>query len=236
LNFSENFGDRDKAVKRIENLFGDQLIVDEFQMFAHTVNLYTPIINAVNNYSFGRNENQMIKETIQQLQQRTNIVREALFHNMDNESDNPLLEITLQRTLVDFYVSAHESETAYILTLSPAELERYPTDSMGYLSTENVWLGVDRCLGMLDELCQALFPDIEMDLSEIGLQALEMSDAGLQQNTIELAAAQDNLRLNQGRKSGGKSGDSSSGDSGAGDTQATEIAKPNPVDFFSTKK
>jgi hypothetical protein len=136
LPFSENFATVSEQTSRLSLLGQDTLLFDELQLDLVLMQIMTPVILAIAEFSFGQSETKLLQEIIEKLKTYS----QSLVTLSDN--NNKLGEMMILKSLAQIYAQCHLVEIKRLMQVSD--------DDRSELSLEGVWGLFDKHLAMVE--------------------------------------------------------------------------------------
>ena len=136
LPFSENFAAVSEQSSRLSLLGQDTLLFDELQLDLVLMQIMTPVILAIAEFSFGQSETKLLQEIIGKLKTHA----QSLVTLSDN--NNKLGEMMILKSLAQIYAQCHLVEIKRLMQVSD--------ENRSELSLEGVWGLFDKRLAMVE--------------------------------------------------------------------------------------
>ncbi len=157
MSFSENFAPDPENIQRLQNLRGEEVVIDAHQMNVQYIHAFIPVVNAVAGFSFGQQEQKLIMDIASKLVAKAANMSRSLFKGL-NDEQKKFGELASLRSLAELYASVHESETKRLETMSEEERTAQPQALGGGLALDHVWSAFDLRLAMLEAIAQNALP------------------------------------------------------------------------------
>lgn len=152
LTFADNFTPAADNTARLETLEAQGFAVDENQLNIQYMQAFLPVIAAVADFSFGRDEKQFVTEIAEKLQAHAKKLTDGLLGEDAAAAGSKRIELMVLRTLVPLYESCHQAEMQKLVKMDEQERMKLSEESGGQLSTEPVWRAFSLRLAMLKSI------------------------------------------------------------------------------------
>ncbi|MCF8495194.1 MAG: hypothetical protein K9G62_00840 [Alphaproteobacteria bacterium] len=148
LSFAQNFEPSQSI--RLEELEARGQAADKDQAGIQYLQAFTPVVDAVAAFSFGRPEQTLMTDIASRLSARPPAFRERAFPGGMDPAAAASLDLALLRTMAQLYAAAHRQITARLLSMDGAGAPS--------LSLDDVWTGFELRAGILEALAANLLP------------------------------------------------------------------------------
>ncbi len=136
--FGENFSAAKDQASRLSLLGKDTLIFDGLQVNLVTMQLMTPVMNAIAGFPFGQSETKLLQEVLDKLKNYAqNIV------NITGDASK-LAEMMTLKSLAQIYAECHISETERLMKVSD--------EARASVTIDSVWIRFDKRLAMAEAM------------------------------------------------------------------------------------
>ncbi len=165
LTFSENYIPMD----RLEGVFPENIrgLSPLSRTVANLVYLkyYVPLVDVVADFPFGQEEAHMIQNVSEKLRDKATEITHALMGAEISIAEQKSSELLILSSLIPLYCSCHIHEKNRIMELDEDVRAKENNDEQ----IENIWLLLDKRIGMLTVLAKHIMPDYftDEDISEI---------------------------------------------------------------------
>lgn len=125
MTFADSFDVAADATARLDQIDKDFYPADKTQIHILYLQAMVPVLNAVASFSFGHQENKLVKEVTDTLLKRTRDIREEIVSDA-NEKKSAQCDLALLRALSIIYSQCHFSEMARLMSLPADKREKEP--------------------------------------------------------------------------------------------------------------
>lgn len=159
MTFADSFTPAADTTLRLETAEPGNAPGDEAQIQVQMLNAFAPILQAVSQYAFGRQEARLVQDVSRRVLDRAESLRIALFGPDLPAREARRIDIVLVRLLAGLYAAAHMAETGRLMGLSDAErMAAAGGGGMNGPSMDRIWAAFDRQVAILSVLAEQLVP------------------------------------------------------------------------------
>lgn len=152
LTFADNFTPAAENTARLETLEAQGYAVDENQLNIQYMQAFLPVIAAVADFTFGRDEKQLVSEIAEKLQIHAKKLTDGLLGEGAAAAETKRIELMALRTLVQLYEGCHQAEMQKLVKMDEQERMKLTEESGGQLSMAPVWQSFSLRLAMLKSI------------------------------------------------------------------------------------
>jgi hypothetical protein len=152
LMFADNFTPDDKTIARLGALDPEgsaQNVLDEYQAQAQYMNIMAPVVCAVADYTFGRDEKKLIVEVAEKLNEAAKSAASSFGGDAEAAAK---AKIHILKALALLYTDCHREEMKRIAAMTDDERAQLSEQSGNVLSMDNLWANFATRLAMLNML------------------------------------------------------------------------------------
>lgn len=161
LSFTDGFTSAKDAANRRISLatpdplsVSDRLLFDEEQIILQGMNALLPVVIRVSEYSFGRDQRELLNEITKKLSSQAKVLVKSLYGVKLEKDDQKLAELGILRSLSDIYSSCHYAERRRIDEMTGIEKEDLLEG--GEIPLDNLWKMFETRFGLMVALTKTL--------------------------------------------------------------------------------
>ncbi len=155
LSFADAYAPATQAAGRLAAL-GPDIVFDETQIDALTLNALAPVVNAIAAFSFGRPEKILAQDVAGKLTAIAAELAQKLSNRALSTPQAKLTELTLLRTLCALFSACYNAETEKLLAMDETARTALAKDPDGALSITAVWSAFSLKVEMLEAMAEGI--------------------------------------------------------------------------------
>ena len=138
LTFGENFTPASNQKSRLHTVSHDEILFDDNQPMLMTIQAMVPVINAVEEFSFGQGRRKLVQDVAMKLQSFTDEVVKK------TGGGDKVQELVIFKALASLYASCHRAETARVSSDNTTDRDN--------VSLDPVWENFETKISMVEAL------------------------------------------------------------------------------------
>lgn len=153
LTFADNFTPAADSTLRLENLAPGQTPADEHLIYVQMLQAFSPVLQVIGEYAFGKPENRLLQDVASRLMIRAEDVRKAMFGPGLPPKAARQADLVVLNMLASLYATSHRTEMLRLMGLDDK------ARAAAVVSTDNVWTLFDQRVEMVRVLAAQIVPD-----------------------------------------------------------------------------
>ena len=160
LTFADNFTPAADTTLRIENSEAGTEGADEALIHVQMLNAFAPMLQAIAQYTFGRQENKLVQDVAGRIMTRVEEFRGDMFGKDISIRQARRADLVLVKMMSGIYASAHMGEMARLMGL-PEKARMSAMATPGGISMDPIWQAFDRQMSAVQVLAELVIPPIK---------------------------------------------------------------------------
>lgn len=157
LTFADNFTPAADTTMRLQNNEPGSESADESLIHVQMMNAFAPMLQAVAQYTFGRQENKLVQDIVGRIFDRAETMRADIFGVDLPVKQARRIDLVLVKMMSGVYAGAHMGEMARLMSLSEQD-RTVAMATPGGVSMDPIWTAFDRQVAMIRILGEQVIP------------------------------------------------------------------------------
>lgn len=157
LTFADNFTPAADTTLRLQNNEPGSDSADESLIHVQMMNAFAPMLQAVAQYTFGRQENKLVQDIAGRITDRAETMRADIFGADLPVKQARRIDLVLVKMMSGIYAGAHMGEMARLMSLSEQD-RAGAMATPGGVSMDSIWTAFDRQVAMIRILGEQVIP------------------------------------------------------------------------------
>ncbi|MBI2234959.1 MAG: hypothetical protein HYU57_08285 [Micavibrio aeruginosavorus] len=153
LTFADNFTPAADSTLRLENMAPGQTPADEHLVYVQMLQAFSPVLQVIGEYAFGKPENRLLQDVASRLMIRAEDLRKAMFGPGLPPKTARQADLVLLNMLTALYATSHRAEMLRLMALDDK------ARAAAVVSIDTVWTLFDQRVEMVRVLAAQIVPD-----------------------------------------------------------------------------